>query len=507
MLDGQSVTEALGLLDDPTPVVAFETTPSQGKFFAAALSGDYTFLAYGGGIRSGKSAATIMLLQLLCRIYPGSRWAIVRKDLPTIRRNVLPTFEKFRIRGFMGPLNMVDWSYTANNGSKIILFPESIAEDPELNRWRGLEVNGFALEEANELQQKSMAKAIERAGSWVIPHTAIQPKPMVFATFNPSGGWVKRTWYDPWKAGTLRAPYFFQPATILDNPHIPEAYKASLKQLPERDYKRFVEGDWSFISGAYFGELGVETHLVQAPYARDQWPSWWTHWGAYDYGFRHPAVFGAFSKDGDGQMYWRDTLRMHRMEDEPQARLVFEKAPSECRALVFAGPDAFAKRAAHIAAIESVRDVFARYRTNFLPAYTARVQGWAAVRRALTLRQPDGTIGRPNLLICDTPGNRWAIERLLEMIPDPTDPDDVLKVDADEDGQGGDDVADMLRYAIATTATAKRPAQERDVPQDRSPKFDLQKRAFIRQDPRTILDDLLDDEPTGIHLPRRFLGD
>jgi hypothetical protein len=33
---------------------------------------------------------------------------------------------------------------------------------------------------------------------------------------------------------------------------------------------------------------------------------------------------------------------------------------------------------------------------------------------------------------------------------DPNRPEDVLKVDADEDGNGGDDAADALRYLVAT---------------------------------------------------------
>jgi hypothetical protein len=44
--------------------------------------------------------------------------------------------------------------------------------------------------------------------------------------------------------------------------------------------------------------------------------------------------------------------------------------------------------------------------------------------------------------------------RLLECLPslqhDPNRPEDVLKVDADEDGVGGDDAADTLRYLVAT---------------------------------------------------------
>jgi hypothetical protein len=44
--------------------------------------------------------------------------------------------------------------------------------------------------------------------------------------------------------------------------------------------------------------------------------------------------------------------------------------------------------------------------------------------------------------------------RLLDCLPslqrDPNRPEDVLKVDADEDGVGGDDSADALRYLVAT---------------------------------------------------------
>ncbi len=41
-------------------------------------------------------------------------------------------------------------------------------------------------------------------------------------------------------------------------------------------------------------------------------------------------------------------------------------------------------------------------------------------------------------------------ETLPAMQHDPNRPEDVLKVDADEDGVGGDDAADALRYLVAT---------------------------------------------------------
>ena len=136
---------------------SFTATPKQEVFAEAVFSGKYLYLALGGGIRGTKTWGTLAIIFLLCRIYPGSRWAIVRKDLPTLRRNTLPSIAKLRLTaaGFVGDINQSTWSYMCSNGSEMLLFPESIRTDPDLDRWKGLEVNGFVLEEANEMASES----------------------------------------------------------------------------------------------------------------------------------------------------------------------------------------------------------------------------------------------------------------------------------------------------------------------------------------------------------------
>lgn len=235
---------------DPT----FTATPLQQTWFEAVLCGMYKFLGIGGGIRGTKTFACLSVLIVLCRIFPRSRWAVVRKDLPTIRRNVVPSMEKLRIMsgGFVGQLNMSSWVYTCANGSEIILFPEQLVQDPELERWKGLEVNGFDLEEGSELAEKSFHKAIERAGSWIIAPTPEdprpnQPPPLVLVNFNPCANWPRKVFYEPWKNKSIQAPFFFLPATIADNPYASTEYKESLKFLPPEEYRRFVLGEWDFV--------------------------------------------------------------------------------------------------------------------------------------------------------------------------------------------------------------------------------------------------------------------
>jgi hypothetical protein len=74
--------------------VLFNPFPKQQECIDAAFSGDYSFIVYGGAIRGGKTFALLALFILLSRIFPGSRWAIVRKDLPTIKKEPLPQLGK-----------------------------------------------------------------------------------------------------------------------------------------------------------------------------------------------------------------------------------------------------------------------------------------------------------------------------------------------------------------------------------------------------------------------------
>lgn len=218
----------------------------QEEFINAVLSGEFNYLLYGGGIRGGKSYVVFLVVCLLAKVYPGSRWAIVRKDLPTIRRNVIPKFEEIRPTNFVNELNQSKWSYSCANGSEILLFPENFTQDKELNRWKGLEVNGFAPDEMNELNQATFLKMIERAGSW-IARGGKQPNPLILGTCNPANGWVKTMFYDKHQNRSLSAPYYYQPATIFDNPHIPESYLKNLQQLKEANpshFERFVLGRW-----------------------------------------------------------------------------------------------------------------------------------------------------------------------------------------------------------------------------------------------------------------------
>lgn len=257
--------------------ILFEPFPKQQEFIDAGFSGDFTFILFGGAIRGGKTFAMLAIFIVLSRIYPGSRWAIVRKDLPTIKRNLYPSWEKIKPSNFIVSFPQNTHTVTFKNGSQIIFFPENDATDKEKNRWKGLEVNGIGFEELNECQQRSFFKAFERAGSYVIKGAKHQPKPLVLGTCNPTQGWVKDLIYTPWKEGKLRTGWHYIQSRIYDNLPLLEAqpdYLQSLKDnLDVYEYIVFVDGDWDVTlktGGEFLRKFELKLHVKPVNYELDQ---------------------------------------------------------------------------------------------------------------------------------------------------------------------------------------------------------------------------------------------
>jgi hypothetical protein len=178
-------------------------------------------------------------------MYDRSRWVIIRKTLPDLKRTTFPSFQSILLSGLQGKVK--SWNkdtnvITFNNDSELLFMTENYSEDKDLNRFRGLEVNGAGLDEVNELQEATFYKVQERIGSW---NSAKGNPPIVcLATCNPANNWVKEIIYKRYKEGTLPEKWSYIPSKITDNPYIPKEYLESLKELPPIQYARFVEGDW-----------------------------------------------------------------------------------------------------------------------------------------------------------------------------------------------------------------------------------------------------------------------
>lgn len=445
---------------------AFETSERQAELWKFINDGRFNYIAYGGAIRGGKTIAIITAVVVLARLFPGSRWAIVRKDHEILRRNTYPSFEKVRkwAGGFVGPINGNTHEATCTNGSVIVFAGENIDRDPHLDKFDGFEVNGFALEEADELQEKTFYKCIERAGAWVVPDLpkSDQPPPYVFCTFNPCANWPKAVFYDPWKEGTIAPPYAFVPADIDDNPFLTEEYRDSLENLPDEEYQLRVQGDWEQLSGRFYRTLDKTQHLIspsRLPYdERGNLPDWWEYWGSFDWGYSHWSVFGAWAKDGDGNVYLLDSVWVRQEEDDAAiARSILASGvPRKCTRFVYAGHDCWAQVKHRSGSGITTFEAFLTEGVVLVRADIDLINGGRAVRSALKV-----TNGRPRTFIVNTESTHLVAgkptrnqqrvyEQLAATMPDENNVHKPGKVDADASGRGGDDGENMFRYGVAS---------------------------------------------------------
>jgi len=210
--------------------------------------------------------------------------------------------------------------------------------------------------------------------------------------------------------------------------------------------RAWLDGDWEIAAGQYFTTLRREVHVVQ-DFDDTRAREWFC---AMDYGFAHYTVVLLGCTDGDGNIFVVDEHAERLWL--PQRHAAAIKAmlarhsldPMRLRRFV-AGADVFSRQSDGT----TIAAQYAKHGITLRCANTDRVNGWAEI--LTRFGDVDADI-RPTLFIHQRCG------RLIETLPalqhDPNRPEDVLKVDADEEGVGGDDCADCLRYLVATKSRA-----------------------------------------------------
>jgi hypothetical protein len=211
--------------------------------------------------------------------------------------------------------------------------------------------------------------------------------------------------------------------------------------------RAWLDGDWDIAAGQYFSNFHREVHVVE-DFDDSRAVEWFA---AFDYGHVHYTACLLGCRDGDGNTFVVDEhaerlwlpqrhaaaikamLARHKIGDR-------KLAVEDLRRFV-AGADVFSRQGDGT----TVAQQYERQGIRLRAANMDRVNGWAEILQGFG--DVEANI-RPTLFIHKRCG------RLLETLPalqhDPNRPEDVLKVDCDEDGIGGDDAADVLRYMVAT---------------------------------------------------------
>lgn len=428
--------------------------PKQSVFDRTVKRKKNTF--YGGAKGGGKSHG-LRLIMLKRRIeYPGSTGYIFRKTFPELKSNhIIPLFEQYP--ELLPYWNAGDKTLYLPNGSKLCF--AYIEHAGQLQKFQGREMQDLAIEEAGDWPFAHFEYLQKQRRSSVV---GIPTRTLL--TGNPGGighAWLKRLFIERRFEGRENPDDFaFVPAKLEDNPALMAAnpdYADELDSIKDEALRRaWRDGDWDIVAGQFFSELRREIHVCQ----RFDIPAHWPRFGAYDYGFGHPASFGWYAVDSDGDVFKYRELVVARKKIWEFAEMVNSHEDTKRLEYVVAGLDCWAKRDTALGEKlhqPTVAEEFSKFDITLQPAGIDRVQGARRLREYLSPFSDAQNQVRSRLTFFDT--CPLTFDCLSRMVHDPDNVEDVLKVDSElGDPLTGDDAYDETRYALMSRPSiAKEP--------------------------------------------------
>ena len=420
-----------------------------------------TAIGYGGARGGGKSHWLLAQMGADdCQRVPGLKCLLLRK----VGKANLEHFEDLRCRLFLQLRHEFAASrgtLTFANGSRIIA--GHFQAENDIDAYLGLEYDVIGVEEATTLSNRKYQDIATCCRSSKLLPDGRHWRPRLYSTSNPGGvghAWYKAKFVQPYVRQSETETRFI-PARVDDNRFNNPEYRRVLERLSGWQKRAWLEGDWDIAAGQFFTNFQRNVHVLDQ-FDENRAVEWFA---ALDYGYVHYTVVLLGCRDGDGNTFIVDEhaqrewlpdrhaaaikamLARHgvaekvaRKVDEWGHPLPWRPPARELRRFI-AGADVFSKQSDGF----TVASHYSRLGFRLQQANMDRVNGWAEVLQRL---------GDPASKVPATLFIHQRCARLIETLPslqhDPTRPEDVLKVDADEDGFGGDDAADALRYMIAT---------------------------------------------------------
>ncbi len=428
--------------------------PMQLRVHAAARLCDLvdgpTQIGIGGARGPGKSHAAFAQAAIDdCQRVSGLKVLYLRK----IQKNAKEQFEDLRLKALSHtPHKFSNSVLHFPNGSR--LFLGHFKNESDIDQYLGIEYDLIVIEELTTLSLLKY-RALRDSNRSSKPGF----RPRIYATFNPGGighGWVKALFITPSRHGKETDTRFIF-GTVEDNVFNDADYKNKLEENTGWRLRAYRYGDWDIAAGQFFStwnrEAIVKDGLKVMPGAEV--------WCSLDYGFQHPTVCHLFSKyDGKIQViaeHWKQKALVSENASEIKAMLSRNGVElAQLKAFV-AGHDVFADRGS--ASRKTVADEYKELGITLTRATIDRVNGAAMVLKLLGRQAEKGIPAIEPQLEIDS-----QCIRLIEAIPamqhDPHRPEDVLKVNIDDDGNGGDDAFESFRYGVMVESRRDRYSEE-----------------------------------------------
>lgn len=393
-----------------------------------------TEIAFGGARGPGKSHSLLAQMSLDdCQRRTGLHCLLLRR----IGKAVRESFEQLRRE----VLSHCPHRY--NRASGVLIFPNRsqivlghFKDESAIDNYLGLGYDLIGIEEATTLSL-SKVKNIRTCNrtsrnDW---------RPRMYLNANPGG--VGHVWFKRRFVSEPGQPRFVA-ATYRDNAFLNPGYVDTLNDLTGWLRRAWRDGDWDIAIGQYYSNWRPEVHVVAPP---DLSTGEYTFHFAVDYGWQHPTVALLLAEAATRDVFVVAEYSGPKRVPEGHSKEMLDVLARAgvhrdwLRSQVV-GADAFRTDRDG----KCVADDYRRLGWSLEPAMMRRVAGATEILRRLG--EPPEI--RPSLYISENcPG---LIAQLPTMQHDPRRPEDVLKVDVDEDGYGGDDYYDTLRYGLMELA-------------------------------------------------------
>jgi phage terminase large subunit len=410
--------------------------PKQREAIKASEKFPVTFM---GGAKGGGKSYTIRAREIVRRLkYKDSKGLIIRKTYPELLANhIRPFFKEYpEARAWY------------NKAEKTIYYPNGATTEfsylrntDDVYTYQGREYEDISVDEVTQHEWEVIR--VLRSSN----RTTSSIPPTMFLTGNPGGighQEVKRIFIDrDFRAGESPEDFVFIPAFVDDNRALLDNdpdYVKRLKDLPDHLVKAYLYGDWNIFAGQAFAQLVREVHLID-PFEPPQDAKWFA---GFDWGFTHPFAFVLCFITQEKKIYIHSVITAQKKEIDQQADLI-RKLIGDKRMNVYAGTDIWSNRGGPTLVRELKNNL---PNLTIIQANTDRVQGVASIRKLIAHHNSE-----PQLKIFRNASD--VFENMASMQYSSTNPEDVLKVDANESGVGGDDIFDATRYALHTYLNPK----------------------------------------------------
>jgi phage terminase large subunit-like protein len=221
----------------------------------ALLASSAKHILLRGGSRSGKTFLICRALVIRGMKASGSTHAILREHFNHLKHSVIydtvPKVADLCFPGLKLSLDKTDWFHELPNGSRLIY--GGLDDKERTDKILGQEHSSIFLNEASQISYASRNKAITRLAQ----NSGLTLKEYVDCNPPTVGHWTYRLWFkrvEPTSSAALEHPERY--ASIQMNPgdnlaNLPPDYIDQLRSLPEKDRRRFLEGEFlSQVDGA-----------------------------------------------------------------------------------------------------------------------------------------------------------------------------------------------------------------------------------------------------------------